>query len=407
MTDLNELLEKSGIIDFSYQKLRQEDRFNIFTILRNQDDEVNLHSRFLFELLNPKGSHNKQDEFLSLWLEIMETVNFSLEGVLVRKEYNNIDILITNSSKQAIIIENKIWAEDKDKQIERYFDDVTKLGFSVFRIFYLAPYEKDPSSQSVGKVSKDIIYTISYKYHISNWIKKCAGISAFNPNIRETLNQYQKLISDMTGNSNNRKEEEDYFQLMAIGDNAMKANKIVQNWIHVKWHSEWRFWHDLEVKITEKYKILDIDKFSPDTLTSAIHSSRNRNIHYGLTFCFATIEGFDFGIRLRRNGFGTNKLMYVLVIIEEGKIAKIIENTKFVEFGIILRHLSESNSDFNWLVKQTTDINFEDFNNKKTLELVNQESRMEIVTKLWSDIEQLIENIKKAMEDDKQAATLS
>lgn len=400
MTDLNEILEKSGIINFSYQKLRQEDTFNIFTILKKRDDEVQLHSRFIFELLNPKGSHNKQKEFLNLYLDTLEISDFSVDDVLVRREFNDIDILITNKNKQAIIIENKIWAGDQSKQLERYYNDIVKLGFRDIKIFYLAPHEKEPSLQSAGKVPKDIIFTISYQFHINQWINKCAGVCAFNPNIRETLNQYQKLISDMTGNSYNRKEQEDYFQLMAVGDNAIKANRIVQNWIYVRKLTELSFWNDLENKISEVYKVLDIGKFNSKTLNSAINATRKRNVFYGLTFKFASHEDFDFGIRLRRNGFRTTNLVYVLVVIKEGKIRDIKESAKYLEIADRLKHLSDGVSDFNWLVDKATEINFENFTNNRTLELVNHESRNKSVTELWSAIQVFISDIEKAMKND-------
>ena len=134
MNEFNELLEKAGIIDFSFKKLRDDDRFNIFTILRNRDEEVGLHSRFLFELLNPKGSHNKQDEFLKLWLDVLEITDFSLDNVLARRERGSIDILLTNRNRQAIIIENKIWAEDQLNQLERYHTHVSRLGFKILKV---------------------------------------------------------------------------------------------------------------------------------------------------------------------------------------------------------------------------------------------------------------------------------
>ena len=45
------------------------DKFNIFSILRKSSDEVNLHSKFIYELLNPNGSHQQGDIFLNLFIE--------------------------------------------------------------------------------------------------------------------------------------------------------------------------------------------------------------------------------------------------------------------------------------------------------------------------------------------------
>lgn len=104
------LLEKIELINSKYEKELEDIRseFNIFSILNLESDEVNLHSRFLCELLNPKGSHSQEDYFLDRLLKQIGISNFELKNVCVRREYYNIDILITNSRMQVIIIENKI-----------------------------------------------------------------------------------------------------------------------------------------------------------------------------------------------------------------------------------------------------------------------------------------------------------
>lgn len=403
MTEFNELLEKSGIIDFSYRKLRQEDDFNLFTILRNQNEEVGLHSKFIFELLNPLGKHNKQKEFLRLWLETMEISNFPIDKVKVYREYYDIDILITNDLNQAIIIENKIGAGDRPKQLENYYTKVKNLRFKDICIVYLTIEGRMPSTQSVGKIPKEtIILTPSYRYEVEKWITKCCSVSAFNPNLRESLNQYQKLISDMAGNSTNHQEWHEYFKLMSEGDNALKAYKIIQNWIHVQWHTEWAFWHDMQRMIEKQgFNALSIQKFNSDLLTNAIHKKRNRNIHYGLTFLFFNINGIDLAIRIRRNDFNTDNLVYLLVVVQEGKFKELKENIEYNNIAQKISDLSEEAANGNWLAKKRTNINFDSFNNEKTLRLVNEEHRMKIIVELWAEISQFIENVKLLLEENK------
>ncbi len=67
MTNLEILIKKIELIEFKYRKLKEMEsnssRFNIFSILRDSSDEVNLHSKFIYELLNPLGSHGMRDSF--------------------------------------------------------------------------------------------------------------------------------------------------------------------------------------------------------------------------------------------------------------------------------------------------------------------------------------------------------
>jgi len=106
--------------------LSNYNQFNIFRVMFKLHDEKYLHSRFISFLLDPNGSHGQGTRFLALFLEVMGVSNYSLDGVTVnpneqnRGEIHNIDILINNKYKQAIIIENKVFAKDQTKKSNLY-----------------------------------------------------------------------------------------------------------------------------------------------------------------------------------------------------------------------------------------------------------------------------------------------
>lgn len=102
--------------------------FNLFSVLRSSSDEVNLHSRFLAFLLNPKASHNCGSELLKNFLSTMEIEGFDVTNATVQTEYHNIDVLIRNPAGQAIIIENKIYADDQPEQLARYYQRMVNEG---------------------------------------------------------------------------------------------------------------------------------------------------------------------------------------------------------------------------------------------------------------------------------------
>ncbi|MCP4987377.1 MAG: hypothetical protein GY928_15375 [Colwellia sp.] len=54
-------------------KHHTEFQFNLFSVLRSASDEVRLHSRFITEILNPKGSHGFGDCFLQEFLKTLKT----------------------------------------------------------------------------------------------------------------------------------------------------------------------------------------------------------------------------------------------------------------------------------------------------------------------------------------------
>ena len=109
MLKLTFLLEELKILNLKYEKLNKNnsDKFNIFSILRKPSDEVNLHSKFIYELINPNGSHQQYETFLNLFFQEINSENskkITIEPLTAYREKNNIDILL-KSKKQAIIIE--------------------------------------------------------------------------------------------------------------------------------------------------------------------------------------------------------------------------------------------------------------------------------------------------------------
>ena len=87
----------------------RSDPFNVFSVLRKESDEVNLHSRFLAALLDHRKWRHAPRENLKDFLEKFVEGKFEDDGATVDREHDDIDILIANKkTKQAVAIENKI-----------------------------------------------------------------------------------------------------------------------------------------------------------------------------------------------------------------------------------------------------------------------------------------------------------
>ena len=111
------LLEKAARSHDRHEAGRREG-FNVFSVLRREHDEVNLHSRFLAALLDHRQSPGESRENLAHFLHLLEIHNFDHDRATVGREWSNIDILVCDrSSMQALIIENKIWTVDQPRQL--------------------------------------------------------------------------------------------------------------------------------------------------------------------------------------------------------------------------------------------------------------------------------------------------
>jgi len=126
--------------------------YNLINALLKKTDEVNLHSNFIYSMINPKGLHYCQDAFLKLFLETIEKENIiDTTKAHVFKEKGKIDLLIKDD-KNFIIIENKLRAEDQQYQISRYIqyvvdrymeEDIEEVGERI-HIVYLSEYKAVP-----------------------------------------------------------------------------------------------------------------------------------------------------------------------------------------------------------------------------------------------------------------------
>lgn len=390
------LLEKVGVINLRHEKLKDEHEFNIFSILRAKGDEVNVHSNFIHELLNPTGSHRKTTEFLTKFLEIAEIEGFDINGVQLKKERDKIDILIHNRT-QAIIIENKIWAEDQPKQLERYYKKIKKRGFSQIWLIYLTLYGDPPSEASIGDLPEDIkdkyLLTLSYSFQISKWIEACIAICSLQPILRETLLQYKYLIEELTGRSMSNDQTKELIELLSKSDNILKAHTIAENWIHVKWHVELYFWEDFEEIIKKEYEILPTQKYSSSSLDNVVHKNRNRDPWFGIMIELFKNGEDRFCLFIER---GWDDIYYGITILDN----KGRSEDKHAAYENVAKQLNEysewEKEDFwlggNWLSPR---INFEAFSEDATLMLLNKDYRRKFLEKNWQEIKEFINKFEK------------
>ena len=133
--------------------------YNVFGIYENFfKDERRLHSPFLADLLNVNGAHRQGDlfyrEFLRLVVGPEAEAEFSPADPfyfsVVTEHWTGdgyIDILIRYRDANrsfAIAIENKIYAGDQERQLERYYDYLSTLGLTSSCLIYLTPSGRSP-----------------------------------------------------------------------------------------------------------------------------------------------------------------------------------------------------------------------------------------------------------------------
>lgn len=256
---INELLKQ--VHDFNLKDMAEKEAqrkrgelFNVFNILNLSTNETRTHSAFLAELLRPDGSHGMHDTFLKLFLDSVTSLqdfDFKTENAKVTVEYSvgqinknateggRLDILITSGNK-AIIIENKIYAEDQKNQLRRYEEFAKNRYNGGYKLLYLTLFGSIASEYSTGNQDDLDYIPIGYNYEILKWLDLCAKESTRRPKVRETIEQYIHLIKQLT---NQDMDNNEFIRI--VKENLKDAVDICRVMPKVKEECFKEFWNKL------------------------------------------------------------------------------------------------------------------------------------------------------------------
>lgn len=423
--DLRSLLEHLSIIEHRYQRRKEDVGFNLIPLLTNETDEVRLHSKFIHELLSPKGSHRLGAGLLKAFLRSIEpplqTVNgdpvpsINEDQVTVKNEDDSIDLTIVQHKPPtlAIIIENKVFAGDQPRQLANYLEKMESRGFehNQIAVCYLSLFEGDsPSDDSLrDRLEHHQINHLSYENDIINWLEECIRLAARKPPLRESLIQYQQTVKKLTHQDMETEQFEEIIELLKEGNNNQIAGQIAKNWNAIKAHSEYLFWKDLETKVRGAgYEILFNEKYSEQWITD-FHNHNYRGEHYyGLAFKInAHFEGYDACIKIRRLR-APEFVFYGLRMFDGEHLVKHDEhNFEERNFHDIYERLEgleksdglESNQFIFrlFLNRDSERINFTTFD-EPTPMLLNDDYRSKFIDNAWKEVKETIEKVESLLQ---------
>ena len=210
------------------ERNRKGENYNLFSILSIERYELK-HSALIANLLDPKGSHGCGDAFLRAFFKIalkgtaypfesstpLDSRTEHYTGPIAGDTGGRIDILV-KSSHYGLIIENKIYAGDQDKQLTRYDNyGKTTFGADGYLLVYLTLYGCDASKESTAtKSAEEVGYLrLSYAEDILRWLEQCVRLADNKPLVRESLNQYIRTIKQLTYQDMNQEDIEKIIDL--------------------------------------------------------------------------------------------------------------------------------------------------------------------------------------------------
>ncbi|MFN0292503.1 PD-(D/E)XK nuclease family protein [Pedobacter helvus] len=247
-----------------------------------------------------------------------------------RGEKHNIDILIRNNKDQAIIIENKIFANDSNKpesfeladpflryQLPRYYRKIAShenKRNEVVAIVYLTINGKPP--EDFDKFPEEVKPLIHRKEHLSdiqNWLTACLELLKQDSDLKKAIQQYiqarREFLNDVHLAIDLRKVFAKYlgegYKFIYENDIDFVENAaVLQNeFIHVKWHVVHEFYSLLKDKIKNTFGVgvADIDN---EKITALTHRTGKTVTVTALTFDYNSQtfyvcndkQGFSIGV---------------------------------------------------------------------------------------------------------------
>lgn len=438
--NIQHLLSQVTAINKKYEQIAEitGENFNVFKILGLTTNEVRTHSAFIAELLDPKGSHGCKDTFLKLFVEKMQNlIKEQTEGsnendnqILERikkficsdkcktyVEYHisetnedktiggRIDILLRDSNKQEIIIENKIYAGEQTNQLIRYYNFNLEAP-----ILYLTLNGDSPSSikdENHILIEYENYLCISYEKDIIEWLGLCRKESVDKPILRETITQYINLIKHLTNQTINNKMKDEIINLATSSKQNLESTlSLFKLNSKIKSRIQELFWSELEAEITKQYKNQLIISSNYKEKLSGYYAERGKydymfgGIQVDL-FSISDNEKIQFFIEVGNNVYYGYKVVDNYLKSINNNIPNYNTYKERIEnFIRSMPRFPECHYDGNqWLMWSFTSfgtqLNFRDFNSDLIYEIADSKRRNEIISQIKEESEILINSFIK------------
>lgn len=250
MASVKDFLSNNHIrsIGWEYNEAKNsqpENPFNVFTMASDLYYRENFHSDIIKVFLDPSENHNEGNVFLYAFIDFIND-NFGDKVCISKQDYTSakverepgrIDILVSSeASKHCIIIENKINnAPDTPRQLPKYYDRMSGLGYKVDAIVYLPlDANKRPDQSTWNESDKQHVLPLlctvpAYQKKevnlVNGWIEPCTLITK-NIDCISVLRQYSELIKIRSNNIMDNVILEKFYNSLLEGENYKTALSI-------------------------------------------------------------------------------------------------------------------------------------------------------------------------------------
>lgn len=226
---------------------KSEEKYNIFLLVSDLYHRENLHSDIIRFLLDPNEKHGEGNLFLSEFISMLNRKGCDISAINYKdanvvREKGRIDVLIySDSSKRAIVIENKINnAGDMHRQLPRYYD-IVSTKYHIDAIVYIPlDINKRPDKSDWDDSDKKHVEPLlriipaysdaSTVNIVTDWLEPLI-MRIDNIDLVSTLRQYSQLIKKLNRNIMDTIILEKFYHEL-IKDENLKSAMSIRNMLN-------------------------------------------------------------------------------------------------------------------------------------------------------------------------------
>lgn len=235
-------------IGWEYNEVKDsqpENPFNVFKMVSDLYYRENFHSDIIKVFLDPSENHNEGNVFLYAFIDFIND-NFGDKVCISKQDYTSakverergkIDIRVrSEASKHCIVIENKMYnAVDMQRQLPKYYDFMTGLGYTIDAIVYLPlDANKRPDQSTWTETDKQHVLPLlcpvpAYQKKgmnlVNGWLEPCT-LKTKNLDCVSVLRQYSELVKILSNNIMDSVILEKFYNSLLEGENYKTALSI-------------------------------------------------------------------------------------------------------------------------------------------------------------------------------------
>lgn len=232
------------------------DFFNIFNILKVRRNEVSTHSRFIFELLNPRGSHGEGEKFTRLFVKIfcpeftlaVESGKFTVQREAKTSGGRRVDFIIKSAGSYLIGIEMKIDAADQENQLYDYNIELKNrlMAPEQLKLIYLTLDGKPADESSLNGLREKDYQRASFIFEIIDWLEGCIKKTS-KSELKAAILQYKRLVESLTGVSRTLSKKITN-EITSSSESFNSALEIAKTLNQAKTDLQMKFWKELIIQ---------------------------------------------------------------------------------------------------------------------------------------------------------------